>query len=224
MFRIIRNGVPFVNGERVRNKQPNKKSDPATSRADSDPPVRADAQRNLAALLKAAKAVFIKSGVAAPVREIAQQAGVGVGTVYRHFPQRSDLIVAVIRHEVDTCADAAAALSKKHRPLAALTRWIERYVELVAAKRGLAAALHSGDPGYDALPAYFQERLCPALQLLLDAAASAGEIRPGFEAYDLLLAVAGVCSMSAHPAVNAGPAHAQRMVELLIDGLRYQGR
>ncbi|MGD9636195.1 MAG: TetR/AcrR family transcriptional regulator [Pirellulales bacterium] len=186
--------------------------------------MRADAQRNIAALLEAAKAVFIKSGVAAPVREIAQQAGVGVGTVYRHFPQRSDLIVAVIRHEVDRCADAAASLAKKHRPFEALTRWMHRYVELIAAKRGLAAALHSGDPAYDALPAYFQDRLCPALESLLEAAAAAGEIRQGIAPYDLLLAVAGVCSMSSHPAVNAAPDHSQRMVELLLDGLRYRGR
>src|SRR5262249_16602104 len=154
--------------------------------------LRADAQRNIDSLLESAKAVFIASGVDAPVREIAEKAGVGLGTVYRHFPQRSDLIVTVIRHEVDACADAAAALTKTRPPFGALSRWIWRYVELVAAKRGLAAALHSGDPAYDALPAYFQERLCPALQALIDSAAAAGEVRAGIDAFDLLLAVASL--------------------------------
>jgi AcrR family transcriptional regulator len=82
--------------------------------------LRADAQRNTDALLEAALAVFATSGVDAPVREIAVKAGVGVGTVYRHFPQRSDLIVAVFRHQVDGCADAAAVLAAEHAPGEAL--------------------------------------------------------------------------------------------------------
>lgn len=185
--------------------------------------VRADARRSIDALLEAAKAVFLASGVDAPVREIAEKAGVGLGTVYRHFPQRSDLIVAVIRHEVDACADAASALMEKHKPFEALSRWMQRYVDLVAAKRGLAAALHSGDPAYDALPAYFRERLCPALETLLEAAVAAGEVRADVDPYDLLLAVASLCSMSSHPALGVGPDHARRMVALLIDGLRHRG-
>jgi AcrR family transcriptional regulator len=186
------------------------------------PRVRADAQRNIEALLEAAKEVFIASGVDAPVRAIAEQAGVGLGTVYRHFPQRSDLIVAIIRHEVDACADAATTLAKKYQPFEALSRWMWRYIDLVAAKRGLAAALHSGDPAYEALPAYFKERLCPSLQTLLDAASAAGEVREDVNAYDLLIAVAGLCSISSHPAIGTGPDHAKRMVGLLVDGLRYR--
>ena len=139
--------------------------------------VRADAQRNLDALLEAAKAVFAASGVDAPVREIATRAGVGVATVYRHFPLRSDLIAAVLRREIDACAAAAAVLTREHEPGEALARWLRRYTGFVATKRGLAAALHSGDSAYDALPGYFRQHLEPALQSLLDAAVEAREIR-----------------------------------------------
>ena len=109
-------------------------------------PVRADVRRNSEALLEAALAVFAISGVDAPVREIAAQAGVGVGTLYRHFPQRSDLIVAVFQHQVDACADAAPTLAAAHQPGEALTLWLQRFADFIATKRGLAAALHSGDP------------------------------------------------------------------------------
>jgi AcrR family transcriptional regulator len=183
----------------------------------SKPSKRADAQRNTEALLKAALAVFAKSGVDAPVREIAQKAGVGVGTVYRHFPQRSDLIVAVFRQEVDACADAAAALAAKYPPTEALSRWMLRFTEFVAAKRGLAAALHSGDPAYEPLPAYYDGRLRPALAMLLDRAVAAGEIRAGVAPGDLLSAAVSLC----RPAYDVAPDHTQRMLGLLIDGLRY---
>ncbi len=180
-------------------------------------PLRADAKRNTGALLDAALAVFVESGVDAPVREIAEKAGVGIGTFYRHFPQRSDLIIAVFRHQVDACADAAAVLSKKYGPGEALARWIQRYADFIGTKRGLAAALHSGDPAYDGLPAYFKERLQPALQSLLDTAARAGEARAGIAPYELLAAVASLC-MQTH---GQEPAAARRMVALLVDGLRY---
>jgi AcrR family transcriptional regulator len=183
----------------------------------TDRRLRADAQRNIDALLEAAKTVFLASGVDAPVREIAEKAGVGIGTIYRHFPQRSDLIVGVFRREVDACADAAADLAAEHEPGEALALWIRRYVDFISAKRGLAAALHSGDPAYSALPAYFQERLLPAFQALLEAAATAGKVRGGVEPYDLLRAVASLCT----PGHDVGPDHARRMVDLLIDGLRY---
>ena len=179
--------------------------------------VRADAQRNIDTLLHSAMAVFASSGVDAPVREIAEKAGVGIGTVYRHFPQRSDLIVAVFCHEVDACADAASVLAAEHEPGEALARWMQRYVDFIAAKRGLAAALHSGDPAFDALPAYFQKRLRPALQTLLEAAAAAGKVRAGVEPDDLLRAVASL-AMRVH---DGDPTHARRMVALLVDGLRY---
>ncbi|HEX8430281.1 MAG TPA: helix-turn-helix domain-containing protein [Longimicrobium sp.] len=180
-------------------------------------PVRADAQRNIDAVLEAAKAVFADSGVDAPVREIAARAGVGVGTLYRHFPQRSDLVAAVFRREVDACADAAATLAGEHEPADALESWLHRYTSFIATKRGLAAALHSGDPAFDALPAYFQQRLGPALESLLDSATAAGAIRPDVDPQDLLRAMGNLCLATA--AERDG--HTQRMVALLIDGLRY---
>ena len=183
-------------------------------------PVRADAQRNTDALLEAALAVFAASGVDAPVREIAVRAGVGVGTLYRHFPQRSDLIVAVFRHEVDACADAAPVLAAEHGPGEALARWMQRYAAFIATKRGLATALHSGNPAFDTLPAYFQRRLEPALRTLLGSAAAAGEVRTDIAAWDLLGAVASLCMH----AYDQGPEHARRMVALLVDGLRYGAR
>ena len=179
--------------------------------------VRADAQRNIDVLLQAALAVFAPSGVDAPVREIAEKAGVGIGTVYRHFPQRADLVAAVFRHEIDACADAAPILAAERDPGEALAKWIERYTAFVATKRGLAAALHSGNPAFDSLPAYFQARLLPALQSLLDSAVAAGEVRADVDADDLLNAVANLCSQ-AH---GEDPDRARRMVALLIDGLRY---
>jgi AcrR family transcriptional regulator len=191
--------------------------DDAGRTATTSRPLRVDAQRSLDALLEAARAVFATSGVEAPVREIAVRAGVGVGTVYRHFPQRSDLIAAVFRREIDACADAAPILAAKHEPREALTRWMQRYAAFISAKRGLGAALHSGDPAFDALPAYFQKRLLPALRTLLAAAAAAGEARADVDADDLLRAVANLCMQ----AYDAGPDHARRMVALLVDGLRY---
>ncbi len=119
---------------------------------------RADAARNVDSLLEAAKAVFATSGVDAPAKEIADLAGVGVGTLYRHFPQRSDLVKAVFQREVDACADAAPALAAANQPAMALAQWLHRYTEFLATKRGLAAALHSGDPAFDALPGYFAGR------------------------------------------------------------------
>lgn len=179
-------------------------------------PVRADAQRNVDALLAAALAVFATSGVEAPVREIANRAGVGVGTLYRHFPRRSDLVVAVFRHQVDACADAAEVLAAEHAPGEALALWLQRYADFIATKRGLATALHSGDPAFAPLPAYFSGRLRPALKRLLDRAVEAGEVRTDVEPDDLLWAISGLC-MSAH---DHQAAYTRRMVALLADGLR----
>lgn len=179
--------------------------------------MRADARRSLDALLHAAKQVFATSGVDAPVREIAEKAGVGLGTLYRHFPQRSDLVAAVFRREIDACADAAPVLSAEREPFDALAGWMQRYATFIAAKRGLAKALHSGDPAFDNLPGYFDQRLRPTLRTLLEAAVAAGEVRADVDADELLSAVASLC-MSAH---NDGPGRAERMVALLVDGLRY---
>ena len=179
-------------------------------------PVRADAQRSLDALLAAAKAVFATAGVDAPVRQIADAAGVGLGTLYRHFPQRADLVAAVFRREIDDCADAAPALAAERRPFEALAAWMQRYAAFVAAKRGLAQALHSGDPAFEPLPGHFDRRLRPALRGLLQAAVADGTVRGDIDADELLGAVASLC-LSSH---NDGPGRAGRMVALLVDGLR----
>ena len=177
---------------------------------------RADAQRNLGTLLQAAKTVFAISGVDAPVREIADRAGVGIGTLYRHFPTRADLIAAVFRQEMDSCAEAAETLAAAHPPFETLSLWMDRFVELAATKRGLAAALHSGDPAFEALPARREQRLVPAFQALFAAAVAAGEIRGDVDAAGFLNAVARLCMSSDD--------QARRMVGVLVDGLRYGPR
>jgi AcrR family transcriptional regulator len=179
--------------------------------------IRADAQRNIDALLQSAKSVFMTSGVDAPVREIAEKAGVGLGTLYRHFPQRADLIAAVFRNEIDACADAAPTLAAEHEPFEALAHWMQRYADFVATKRGLAPVLHSGNPAFEPLRGYFEQRLRPAFRALVASAAAAGKIRTDVDADDILGAVASLC-MSAY---GDRPEQARRMVALLVDGLRY---
>jgi AcrR family transcriptional regulator len=177
---------------------------------------RADAQRNVGALLEAAKTVFATSGVDAPAKEITDLADVGVGTLYRHFPRRSDLVAAVLQREIDACAEAGPALGAAHGPSEAVAMWLHRFTEFVGTKRGLAAALHSGDPAFDALPGYFMQRLEPTLGSLLEAAAGRGEIRADVNARDLLHAVALLCQ----PVPGEELAYNQRMVAVLVDGLR----
>lgn len=197
---------------------------PTTAGASDEAPggeprrLRSDARRNLDVLLQAAKEVFATTGVDAPAKQIAATAGVGVGTLYRHFPKRSDLVKAVFQHEVDACAEAAAALASAHAPADALSAWIHRYTEFIATKRGLARALHSGDPAFDELPDYFMGRLGPALDSLLTSAAAAGAIRTDIEARELLYAVANLCLP-----IGDDDDHVQRMVTLLVDGLRRPG-
>jgi len=181
--------------------------------------MRTDARRNVESLLEAAKTVFVTSGVDAPAKEITDLAGVGVGTLYRHFPQRSDLIKAVIEREIDACADAAPALAAEYEPVVALARWLDRLAAFVATKRGFAAALHSGDPAFDGLSGYLLEKLGPALGSLLDAATAAGEIRADVSPQDLLYAVAKLCA----PLPDEEPDYGRRMVALLVDGLRPGG-
>jgi AcrR family transcriptional regulator len=180
--------------------------------------MRADARNNIDALLEAAKTVFAESGVDAPVRSIAERAGVGVGTLYRHFPLRSDLISAVFRREMDACVAAAAEVEAAFPPGDALDRWIMRYTQFVATKQGLAAALHSGDTAYEPLAEYFSTRLAPTLQRLLVAAARSGDISQDVEAAELLGAVASLCHGAGPGAKD--PRQAERMVRLLLAGLR----
>jgi AcrR family transcriptional regulator len=217
--RFIRNDVPFSKRNVVRDEGKEKHRDGVEPRGGMDRPVRADARRNIDILIRAALAVFASSGVDAPAREIADKAGVGVGTLYRHFPKRPDLIVAVFRNEVDACADAAPILAAEYEPGDALDRWLQRYLDFIAAKRGLSAALHSGNPAFGSLPIYFQEKLRPALRGLLEAASKAGDVRADIDPAELLLAVARLCAPNDQGGITE---QSRRMVALLVDGLRYR--
>lgn len=179
--------------------------------------VRADARRNVDSLLDAAKTVFAVSGVDAPVREIANMAGVGVGTFYRHFPDRAGLIAAVFRREVDACADAAPELALEKTPFDALAGWVQLFAGFITTKRGLASALHAGSPAFESLPAYFDQKLRPALEALLTTAVAAGEVRSDVDADDIIGAVASLCMSSK----IKQPDDAKRLVALFLDGLRY---
>jgi len=150
---------------------------------------RADAVRNTEAVLQAAKSAFAELGVDAPMREISARAGVGIGTIYRHYPQRSDLIIAVFRRELDATAAEADRLAAEHAPAEALRRWATSLAHFVGTKRGLAGALHSGDPAYAPLPDQFIGVLAPKVQRILDAGAADGTIRAGVPAKDVIYAL-----------------------------------
>ncbi|WP_442941563.1 TetR/AcrR family transcriptional regulator [Nocardia sp. NBC_00416] len=181
------------------------------------PRKRADARRNQKTLLDAAAAAFVASGVEVPVRDIAARAGVGVGTIYRHFPTRADLIVAVYRHQVEACAAAGPVLlADSPTPHAALARWIDLFVDFLVTKHGLAEAMHSDNAAFESLHTYFLDRLVPVCAQLLDAAAAAGEIIPDMDPYQLMRGVGNLC-------IGAGSNtryDARRMVGLVIAGLR----
>ena len=181
------------------------------------PRKRADARRNEKSLLAAAAATFVTAGVDAPVREIAAKAGVGVGTIYRHFPTRADLIVAVYRHQVEACAEAGPALlASSSSPHAALAAWINLFVDFLVTKHGLAEALRSDNAAFQTLHAYFLDRLVPVCADLLEAAVAAGEIRPDIEAIELMLGVGNLCIGG----TGNSRYDARRMVDLVITGLR----
>ncbi|GGO91859.1 TetR/AcrR family transcriptional regulator [Wenjunlia tyrosinilytica] len=177
---------------------------------------RADALRNQQALLDAAAAVFVTSGVDAPIREIAAGAGVGLGTIYRHFPTRADLVVAVYRHQVEACAEAGPSLlGSADAPLAALRQWVDLFVDFLVTKHGLANAMQSDSSGFEALHTYFLDRLVPVCAQLLDAAVDAGEIRPGTHAYELMRGIGNLCiGRDSDPRYDP-----RRLVELLLRGM-----
>ncbi|WP_188114244.1 MULTISPECIES: TetR/AcrR family transcriptional regulator [Streptomyces] len=178
---------------------------------------RVDAQRNQQTLLTAAAAVFVDSGVDAPIREIAARAGVGMGTIYRHFPTRADLVVAVYRHQVEACAEAGPVLlAEAGSPFTALRRWVDLFVDFLVTKHGLANAMQSDSSGFDALHAYFLDRLVPVCAQLLDAAAEADEIAPGTQAYELMRGIGNLCiGRDDDPRYDP-----RRLVALLLRGLQ----
>jgi AcrR family transcriptional regulator len=174
---------------------------------------RADVRRNEKALLDAAAAAFVASGVDAPVRDIAARAGVGVGTVYRHFPSRADLVVAVYRHQVEELAQAGPEyLKTEPTPYAALLRWIDGFVDFLVTKHGLPDALSQGD----ALHACFIDALVPVCDELLAAARTSNEVkRSDVRALELMRAIGNLCI----GANDDERYDAARMVAVLAAGL-----
>src|SRR5690348_13908918 len=208
----IRNVVPVVKVVARRTVSP-----PSASTAMPARTKRADALRYQQTLLAAAAAVFVTSGIDAPIREIAARAGVGLGTIYRHFPTRADLVVAVYRHQVEACAEAGPdLLASVGSPFEALRQWVDLFVDFRVTKHGLAAALQSDSSGFDALHTWFLDRLVPVCAQLLDAAVDAGEIRPGTHAYELMRGIGNLCiGRDSDPRYDP-----RRLVDLLLAGLQ----
>lgn len=172
------------------------------------------------ALLDAAAAVFVTSGVDAPVREIAAKAGVGVGTIYRHFPTRPELVVAVYRHQVEACAEAGPRLlAESASPEAALRAWVALFVDFLVTKHGLAGALQGDNAGSDALHTYFVGRLVPVCGSLLEAAREPGAAATEIDAYNVLKGIGNLCIIASSDA-QYDPA---ALVQLLISGVLARG-
>jgi AcrR family transcriptional regulator len=186
---------------------------PATTRPVGRP------RRSAQDLLDAAASVFVEYGVDAPVREIAARAGVGVGTVYRHFPTRPELVVAVYRHQVEACADAGLRLlGQSATPEIALREWVSLFVDFLVTKHGLAGALHGDSAGSDALHAYFVDRLVPVCGSLLEAARGAAGMTLPVDAYNVLKGIGNLCIGAA----NDPRYDAEALVQSLISGVLTQ--
>ena len=179
--------------------------------------IRADSVRNRERLLRAAASVFGSGGQNASLEAVARSAGVGIGTLYRHFPTREALFEAVYRHEVDHLAAFAAELSGEPDPIEALRRWLHANVQLVATKKGMLAALALAASGSSELYAYSFTTLTKAVDSLLDRAIREGRIRSDIEADELLRTLVGLCSTCDQPGWQAKVLH---MVNIFLDGLR----
>jgi AcrR family transcriptional regulator len=178
---------------------------------------RADAERNRVRLLETAKAAFAEKGPGASLDEIARTAGVGAGTLYRHFPTRDALIEAVYRNENEQIVAAADRLAETHAPTEALREWLLLFVDYMATKQGMYEALNSLAGGPSELYSASTARLKQAIARLIDRAVASGDIRMDIDPLDLLRALAGVASVSAGP---DGKQAAKRMVDILVAGVR----
>lgn len=177
---------------------------------------RADAIRNRERVLEAAKAVFSEGGAEAGLDAVARRAGVGIGTLYRHFPTREALYEAVYRREVEQLADLARHLAAGP-PLEGLRRLVEALLELVATKKGMAAALALAAHKPPELMAYTTSLLQEAIAMLLQPAAQAGEIRTDIGADDVLRTVVGLCYLQEGPDWQT---RVMRLIDVFLDGLR----
>jgi AcrR family transcriptional regulator len=182
---------------------------------------RADAIRNRERVLEAAKAVFSAGGPDASLEAVARAAGVGIGTLYRHFPTREALFEAVYRREVQQLADLAEQLKQEPKPIDALRDWMRSNVKFVATKKGMSAALALAAYKNSELFSYSFDRLTQAVGGLLERAIAAGEIRDDISPEDLLRALVGMCHMHDQPGWQAS---VLRLVDVFIDGLRTRGK
>ncbi|KWV59293.1 transcriptional regulator [Bradyrhizobium macuxiense] len=178
---------------------------------------RADAVRNRERVLEAAKAVFSAGGSEASLEAVARHAGVGIGTLYRHFPTREALYEAVYRREVEQLSDLAEQLDNAPDPVEALRRWLRANVEFVATKKGMVAALALVAHASTELQAYSFDRLTKAIGALLARAVAAGEIRADISAEDVLRALIGMCYMHDQAGWQTT---ALRLLDVFVDGLR----
>ncbi|CAM5770158.1 hypothetical protein LMIY3S_03078 [Labrys miyagiensis] len=176
--------------------------------------------RNRELLLEAATHVFSAGGPLATLEAVAKRAGVGIGTLYRHFPTREALFEAVYRHEVDHLGDLAGQLVGDGSPTEALRKWLHANVRLVAAKKGMMEALQPAAHGSSELKAYSYERLTTAIGLLLERAIAAGEIRSDITADDLLRTLVGIFYSQG---TSEWQPTALRLVDVFVDGLRKRG-
>jgi AcrR family transcriptional regulator len=179
--------------------------------------MRADASRNRVRLLEAAAEAFAAKGSDVPLEDVALAAGVGIGTLYRHFPTREALIEAVYRHEVDLLSARADELLATLPPDQALAAWLQLFVRHVATKRGMLAALKS-IIGSD--KTFFEQSRAQAVAAatkILDAGVAAGTIRSDIDGSDLLRAVGGICMSTDQERSEAS----ERLLGLLFDGLRH---
>lgn len=178
---------------------------------------RADAVRNRERLLAAATAVFGQGRPeAASLEAVARQAGLGIGTLYRHYPTREALFEAVYRREVDQLVALAEALQAEADPVEALRRWLRANIAFIATKKGMAAALAMAASSSSELATQSVDRLTRAMGELLRRAAEAGGIRSDIAPEDLLRAVVGMCYAQDRPGWQEGVA---RLIDVLVDGL-----
>lgn len=180
---------------------------------------RIDALRNRERVLDAAKAVFSAGGPDASLEAVARFAGVGIGTLYRHFPTREALFEAVYRREVDQLVELAEQLKAdaEAAPVEVLRRWLHANVAFVATKKGMSAALALAAHGSSELTAYSFDRLTGAVAELLQRAADAGEIRGDIGSEDVLRTLVGLCYTHQRPGWQA---NVLRLVDVFVDGLR----
>jgi len=178
---------------------------------------RADAERNRARLLETAKSVFAAKGSAASMDEIARTAGVGAGTLYRHFPTRDALVTAVYLNESGQLAAAADRLAKASEPVAALREWLLLFVDYMATKHGMYELLNAIGGGTSELYSASTVRMKESIAKLADRAVASGEIHMDLDPLDLLRALAGVANVGAG---SDGEQAAKRLVDILIAGLK----